>query len=116
VDDEVRKHWSAVELTVREKKPGGGAQTLRVPLGGEATVPGTGIIIRVLSFVPDFAMGADSITTKSMRDVNPAVKIQVIEGGKELFKGWSFRNVPDMHSFTDPRYTIRLTRVIAAGK
>jgi len=114
IDDEVRTSWKAVELLVVEKKPGGASQTVQVGLGGESPVAGTALSIKVLGFVPDFAMGNDSIITKSMQDVNPAVKIQILENGKELFKGWAFRNFPTMHPFEDPRYRITLARAVPA--
>ena len=115
LDDEVRKHWQAVEVLVHDKQPGGSEKKVRVAIGSEMAVAGTPLTVRVLGFVPDFAMGTDSVTTKSMKDVNPAVKVEVLEGGKTLFKGWAFRDFPDMHSFEDPRYTITMTRAVAAG-
>jgi len=113
VDADVTMRWKAVEITVEEKKEEGG-QTFKVeiPMGGEATVDGTPLKITLLGFVPDFSMGADTITTKSLDDVNPAAKIEVAEGEQVLFTGWSFRDFPGMHSFEDPRYTVRLSRAI----
>jgi hypothetical protein len=115
VDSDVSSRWTAVEITVEEKKEEGG-QTFKVeiPLGGEAMVEGTPLKITLLGFVPDFSMGADTITTKSLDDVNPAAKIEVSEGEQVLFTGWSFRDFPGMHSFEDPRYTVRLSRAIPA--
>ena len=79
------------------------ARAVQVALDGELTLPeDPGLVVKVLGFVPDFAMGADRITTKSMQDGNPAVKLQVLDGGREIFKGWAFRDYPEMHSFEDP--------------
>jgi hypothetical protein len=116
LDEEVRKRWKAVELIVHEKAPGGISRKVQVAIGAEVAVEGLPLVIRALGFVPDFAMGTDSVATKSMEAVNPAVKIQVLDSGREIFKGWAFRDYPDMHSFEDPRYTIMLTRAIPAGK
>jgi hypothetical protein len=113
-DGEVRKHWTAVEFHLRGKRAGDRELTMQVPVGGEKAFEGTPITVRVLNFVPDFAMGTDSVTTKSMKDANPAAKIEILDGGKALFKGWAFRDFPDMHSFEDPRYTIKMIRAVAA--
>jgi hypothetical protein len=113
LDEQVGSRWKGVEITVKEKKEEGAQTfTVEIPLGGEALVEGTPLKILLLGFVPDFSMGADTITTKSLDDVNPAAKITVSEGEQVLFTGWSFRDFPGMHSFDDPRYTVRLTRAI----
>jgi hypothetical protein len=112
LDEEVGSRWKGVEITIVEKKEGGETFLVEVALGGEADVEGTPLKIKLLGFVPDFAMGADSIATKSLDDVNPAAKIEVSEGEEVLFAGWSFRDFPGMHSFDDPRYTVQLSRAI----
>jgi len=112
LDSEVGSRWKAVEITVTEKSEGGKSFTVEIPLGGETDVEGTPLKVKLLGFVPDFAMGADSITTKSLDDVNPAAKIEVSEGEQVLFTGWSFRDFPEMHSFDDPRYTVQLSKAI----
>jgi hypothetical protein len=115
MDSEVATRWRAVEIAVEEKKEEGGQTfTVEIPLGGEAEVEGTPLKIQLLGFVPDFSMGADTIITKSLDDVNPAAKITVTEGEQVLFTGWSFRDFPGMHSFEDPRYTVRLSRAVPA--
>jgi len=112
MDDEVRKIWKSVEFVVREKRAGVEARTVRVAIGGEAAIEGTPLTIKVVGFVPEFAMDAGSVTTKSMNDVNPAAKIKIIEDGKEIWEGWAFRNYPDQHSFQDPRYAILMTKAL----
>ncbi len=114
LDEEVGARWKAVEITVTEKKEGGAVFTAEIPLQGESMVEGTPLNVKVLGFVPDFSMGADTITTKSLDDNNPAAKIEVTEGEETLFTGWSFRDFPGMHSFDDPRYTVQLSRAIPA--
>jgi hypothetical protein len=112
LDEEVSARWKGVEITVAETKEGGQEFKVEIPLGGEAAVEGTPFKIKLLGFVPDFSMGADTIGTKSLDDVNPAAKIEVTEGEEVLFTGWSFRDFPGMHSFEDPRFSIALTRAI----
>jgi len=112
LDAEVRKIWKSVEFIVREKKPGVEPRTVNVLIGEEVAIEGTPLTIRVVGFVPEFAMDAGSVTTKSMNDVNPAAKVRIIEGGKEIWEGWAFRNYPDQHSFQDPRYAILMTKAL----
>ena len=112
LDEEVSARWKAVEITVVETKEEGQEFKVEIPLGGEVVVEGTPFTIKLLGFVPDFSMGADTIGTKSLDDVNPAAKIEVTEGEEVLFTGWSFRDFPGMHSFEDPRFSIALTRAI----
>ncbi len=112
LDEEVGTRWKSVEITVSEKSEGGKVFKVEIPLGGETAVEGTPLKVKLLGFVPDFAMGAESITTKSLDDVNPAAKIEVSEGEEVLFTGWSFRDFPDMHSFDDPRYSVQLSKAI----
>ena len=112
LDKEVSARWKAVEITVAETKEEGQEFKVEIPLGGEVAVEGTPFKIKLLGFVPDFSMGADTIGTKSLDDVNPAAKIEVSEGEEVLFTGWSFRDFPGMHSFEDPRFSIALTRAI----
>ena len=112
MDGDVSARWKAVEISIAEKKDDGQTWKVEIPLDGEAAVEGTPLSIKVLGFVPDFSMGADTITTKSLEDVNPAAKILVSEGDEELFTGWSFRDFPGMHSFDDPRYSIQLSRAV----
>ncbi|MDB4285508.1 DUF2155 domain-containing protein [bacterium] len=114
IDQDVGSRWKGVEITVAEKTEGGAEYKVEIALGGEADVEGTPLKIKLLGFVPDFSMGADSIETKSLDDVNPAAKIEVRDGEEVLFTGWSFRDFPGMHSFDDPRYTVQLSRAIPA--
>ena len=114
LDEEVGSRWKGVEVTVTEKKEGGAVFKAEIALQGESIVEGTPLKVKVLGFVPDFSMGADTIATKSLEDNNPAAKIEVTEGEETLFTGWSFRDFPGMHSFDDPRYTVQLSRAIPA--
>jgi hypothetical protein len=109
---DVATRWKGVEITVAEKEEGGSAVTVELTLDGEAEVEGTPLKIKLLGFVPDFAMGADTITTKSLDDNNPAAKIEISEGETVLFTGWSFRDFHGMHSFDDPLYSVTLTRAV----
>ena len=109
---DVASRWKGIEITVAEKQEGGAVYTVELAFNGEADVEGTPLRVKLLGFVPDFAMGAETITTKSLDDVNPAAKIEISEGETVLFTGWSFRDFPGMHSFDDPRYSVTMSKAL----
>ena len=59
-------------------------------------------------YLPAFTMSADAITSSGTGEENPAARIQVTEGGKDLFGGWIFNRFPDVHPFQHPRFSIKL--------
>ncbi|MEP6801272.1 MAG: hypothetical protein ABJC07_05015 [Acidobacteriota bacterium] len=96
----IRLHW---------KDSGSGKEgTLEVPLGAAAPVPGSTLEIRADVFLPAFTMTSDAITSTGIEPENPAARIAVGEGGKELFAGWIFTRFPDVHPFEHPRISLRL--------
>jgi hypothetical protein len=107
VPDEVRKAWKAVRIEVeyKEKKE---KKKFDVPLNSEFKVPDTGLTLKVGSFIPHFKMAPDEITSGSNNPENPAVQIEVFEGGKETFHGWLFSKFPAVHPFTHDKYAVSL--------
>ncbi len=96
----IRLHW---------KDSGSGREgTLDVPLGAAAPVPGSTLEVRADVFLPAFTMTSDAITSTGIEPENPAARIAVGEGGKELFAGWIFTRFPDVHPFEHPRISLRL--------
>jgi hypothetical protein len=81
---------------------------LELPLGVATPVPGSGLEVRADVYLPAFAMSADTITSTGTAEENPAARIAVVEGGKEIFAGWIFQRFPDVHPFQHPRFSIRL--------
>ena len=60
------------------------------------------------AFFPHFKRAADQITSESNKPENPALQIEVFEGGKEIFHGWRFAKFPEVHSLVHDQYAIAL--------
>jgi len=113
VPEAVRGAWKAVKVEV-EYKQKKARRTFSIPLNSDFKVPDSDITLKVGDFLPHFSMTADSITSASNNLENPAVRIEVVEGGKSIFKGWLFAKYPTVHPFSHEKYA--LTLVEAAKK
>ncbi|HTO77673.1 MAG TPA: hypothetical protein VMQ61_16500 [Thermoanaerobaculia bacterium] len=107
VPDAVKQAYSGVSLVWRDATTGK-TGALSVPLGGSAELPGSGLTVAADVFLPAFTMSNEVITSSGIEPENPAARIRVSEGGKEIFSGWIFKRFPDVHPFTHPRFSLRL--------
>ncbi|MEW5745776.1 MAG: DUF2155 domain-containing protein [Nitrospirota bacterium] len=107
VPDSVKGRWSKVKL-VLEDKTTKKANEFAVAIGSEYAVPNTNLKIKVGEFLPDFRMDGATLTSGSAEANNPAVRVEVFEGGKSVFKGWLFAKFPTMHPFEHPKYALLL--------
>ncbi len=107
VPEAVKGNWKAVKLQVeyKEKKA---KKDFTVPLNSEFKVPDSDLTLKVGAFLPHFTMGADKITSASNKPENPAVQLEVMEGGKEIFHGWLFSKYPSVHPFSHDKYAVSL--------
>jgi hypothetical protein len=107
VPDAVKAGWKAakVEVEFKEKKS---KKAFTVPLNSEFKVPDTDLTLKVGNFLPHFSMAADQITSSSNTPENPAVQLEVFQGGKEIFHGWLFSKFPAVHPFTHDKYGVAL--------
>ncbi len=112
VPDEVRKAWKAVRIEVANKEKKESTQYV-VPLNSEFKVPDTGLTLKTGAFFPHFKMASGQITSESNRQENPAMQLEVFEGGKEIFHGWLFGKFPDIHPFAHDKYKVKLVEGIA---
>ena len=108
VIDEVKKKWSTVNLLFIEN---GKEIPLTVKVGGKAGVPNTNLTVSVESFMPDYTISENNITTRSNEPNNPAVLLELFEGNKSLAKGWVFERFPDFNSYRHERYQMVLLPV-----
>jgi len=81
---------------------------LEVPIGIPTPLPGSDLHVRADVYLPAFAMSANAITSTGTAEENPAARIAVAQGGKEIFTGWIFQRFPDVHPFQHPRFALRL--------
>ncbi len=107
VPDAVQKAYSGVVLLWRDSSNGKEGK-LEVPLGGSAALGDSGLIVFADTYLPAFTMNADVITSSGSGEENPAARIHITEGGKEIFGGWIFQRFPDAHPFTHPRFSLHL--------
>jgi hypothetical protein len=116
VPPEVAAAYSGVKLAWTDKTAGKSG-TIEVPLGGSAPLPDPSFVVGADVFLPAFTMGGGAITSQGIEPQNPAARITVSEGGKEIFAGWIFTRFPDVHPFTNPKYELKLEGgVPKAGK
>ncbi len=107
VPDAVKSSWKAVKIEVEYKKAKS-KKVLTVPVNSDAKVPDTDMTLKVGAFLPHFAMTADSITSNSNNLENPAVAVDVVQGGKPVFHGWLFSKFPDIHPFQNDAIGLKL--------
>jgi Uncharacterized protein conserved in bacteria (DUF2155) len=107
VPEAVKNTWKAVKVDVeyKDKKT---RKQFTVPVNSEFKVPDSDITLKVGAFLPHFAMGPDQITSGSNNPENPAVQLEVMEKGKEIFHGWLFSKYPAVHPFAHDKYGVAL--------
>jgi hypothetical protein len=109
VPDDVKGKWSAVVITV-EDKVNKTSEDVTINLNGSHNVAGSNLRIDVGPFLPDFTMEGMTITSRSNEPNNPAVRVTVFEGDKEIFKGWLYSKFPAIHPFQHERYALLLKK------
>jgi len=115
VPPEVTAAYSAVQIGWKDSQ-NGKEGLLEVPIGGGSPVPGSDLEIRTDVFLPAFTMSSEAITSSGTGQENPAARIAVVQGGKEIFAGWIFKRFPDVHPFQHARFSLRLEGGVARKK
>ena len=115
VPSEVEGKWNAVKILVRNKEDEelGGIHTLN--LGSSFTPVGSGLIVTVGPFLPNFMMDQKTYTSIGNEPLNPAVQLIVEEAGKIIYKGWTFKKFPSMYEFEHQLISIELLEAIPAA-
>lgn len=106
VPEAVKNAWKSVTLEVAEA--GGAKKDYDVAIHGKLDIPGSGLSVQVVEFLPDFKMTPQGITSATNEPKNPAAKVIVVEGGKQIYKGWLFKLYPEAHPFQHPKYQLSL--------
>lgn len=107
VPPEVTAAFSGVQIGWKDSQSGQQG-VLDVPLGGATPIPGSDLTVKADVFLPSFTMTAEQITSTGTALENPAARIAVVQGDKEVFAGWIFKRFPDVHPFQHPRFSLRL--------
>jgi hypothetical protein len=120
VPDAVKGKWKAVVLVVTDKKTNK-QNEYTVNLNSDFNIPGSKLKIQVGEYLPDFKMNGLEITSSSNEPNNPAVAVNVSEGGNQIFPpagkkwGWLYTKFPTMHPFEHPDYAIGLKAGVKKG-
>jgi len=107
IPPDVKGKWKSIKITVEDKKTKS-KKDYTVKLGEAMDIPGSKLNVKAVEFVPAFVMQGLNITSASNEPTNPAAKVVVTDGGKEVFNGWLFQKFPTTHAFTHPDYAITL--------
>ena len=112
VPSEVEGKWNAVKIMFRNKEDEGlgGIHTLN--LGSSFTPVGSGLVVTVGPFLPNFMMDQKAYTSIGNEPLNPAVQLIVEEAGEIIYKGWAFKKFPSMYKFEHPLISIELLGAI----
>ena len=105
---EVKGKWKSIKITVEDKNKKS-KKDYTIAVGAGQDIPGSKLNVKVLEFVPSFVMQGLNITSASAEPNNPAAKVVISDGGKEVFKGWLFQKFPTTHAFSHPEYAVTLT-------
>ena len=111
VPDAVKGKWKAVKIEVDYKKKNA-KKTFTVPLNSDFKIPDTDMTLKVGEFLPHFTMTADTITSNSANLDNPAVGVDVVQGGKNIFHGWLYTKFPDIHPFQNDAIGLKLVEPV----
>ncbi|MBF0217378.1 MAG: cytochrome c biogenesis protein ResB [Candidatus Omnitrophica bacterium] len=89
--------------------PGNGPKVIaEVPtdVGVETAVADTGYRVKILRYLPDFAMdtATKTATSRSFEPNNPAVEVQFTDKAGKVSRFWVFARFPDMHQKTDQNF------------
>ena len=114
VPGSVRGRWKAVQIAVSDKNAKQ-QKVYTINVGSEFKLPGSGLTLKVETFLPHFVMEGTTLTSQSNELVNPAAQFSIREGGQEIYKGWLFSLYPTTHTFQHPQYGFTLVDYIPAS-
>lgn len=85
--------------TLRISGPGldAAGPNLTAPLETSTAIPGSDLTVALRRYVCDFVIDANdrSVSYRSNKPNNPAIKIELLKGSDTLFNNWVFMNFPD---------------------
>ncbi|HEY5513148.1 MAG TPA: DUF2155 domain-containing protein [Geomonas sp.] len=113
VPESVKGKWKAVKIAVVDKNAEG-QKIYTIAIGTELKLPGSDLTLSVDNFLPHFVMEGTTLTSQSNELKNPAAQLRVIEGGREINKGWLFALYPTAHPFQHPHYGFTLVDYVPA--
>lgn len=109
VPDEVRKRFTAVTLTI---KRGAEATPLRLTQQLGTTRQLNGLTLTVGDYLPAFFMDNGAFSSQGSDESNPAVWLEAVDGAKLLYRGWLFRDYPELNPPQEPGFEILLVEAV----
>ncbi|MCC6544743.1 MAG: DUF2155 domain-containing protein [Nitrospirae bacterium] len=112
LSEEIKGKWKGVIISVMDKQTMNG-RDYKVPIGANFTISGSNVEVQTGTFLPDLVIEDNVYSSESAELGNPAIQVEVKEGGKEIFKGWLFQKYPTVHPFKHERYSITLKEPVS---
>ena len=103
---EVKAKWKVVELSYSGKNIP--HRKVQVSIGGESGIDRSGLLVRVVAFVPAFQSDAGTVTSASNSPDNPAVLVQLRDKARVLSEGWVFQKYPDFNTYQSEKLQLQL--------
>lgn len=113
IPDAIKGKWKGVILTVIDKQSMNG-KDYNIPIGGKVSISGSNIEVQTGDFLPDLKIEGNIYSSDSTQLLNPAIHVEIKDGGKEVFKGWLFQKFPSVHPFKHERFSITLKEPVSA--
>ena len=113
ITDAIKGKWKGVILTVIDKQTAN-TKDYNIPIGGKVAISGSNIEVQTGDFLPDLKIEGNIYSSDSTQLLNPAIHVEIKEGGKEVFKGWLFQKFPSVHPFKHERFSITLKEPVSA--
>jgi len=103
---EVKAKWKAVELSYSGMNIP--PRKMHVSIGGEKNIDQSGLLVRVVAYVPAFRSDAGKVTSRSNQPDNPAALVQLVDKTRVLSEGWVFQKYPDFNTYHSERLHLQL--------
>ena len=107
LDPAILSAWSGIRVRVIEGDSEI-TQSFDVGLAETVELGDTGLTLSAQTFIPDFVMDDDGITSRSPEANNPAARVVISEEGATDYEGWLFAAMPEIHPFPHERFKVLL--------
>ena len=111
MDPSIEGAWSGVRIRVVEIETGE-EQFFEIQVGGADVLGDTGLVLTAQTFIPDFIMDENGITSRSAETNNPAVRVLISGESTGDYEGWLFAKMPEIHPYPHAQYQVLLVEGI----
>ena len=113
VAKEIADAWTGIRVHLIDSESGD-ARMFDIALGETVPLGDSGLMLSANTFVPDFVMDENGITSRSAETHNPAARVVISEEDMADYEGWLFAAMPEIHPFPHGRYQVLLVEGIPA--